>query len=242
MKGLVEGAVRDLTFAFRSLSRRRGYAALTVMTLALGIGASVAMFSVTYGVLLKPLPVREQDRLVFITKHVKNDSLDIPFSLPDVVGLRALRPIFAGVAGVQNDGPIAYRVHSAGAGFDARALVATTGFFSLLGVAPALGRFFPDSSDYSPSRLAVIGYGLWQRTFGGDAGVVGRPIRLGSEDVTIIGVAPPGFDFPRGTEMWITYERSAEDVDRSTVGAYSIVGRLGPASASWRRKQPPAPS
>ena len=184
--------IQDLKFAARTLLRRPGFVAVAVITMALGIGANTAIFSVVNGVLLKPLPYPNPDRLVVVAETSK-EVPEIQVSYPDYLDWRAQATVFEDIATRMPAGFV-----FTGDGEPERIIGrwVSASFFPMLGVQPHLGRAFTEQED-SPSaeRVIVLGYGLWQRRFGGDESIVGRSIRVNAESWTVIGVMPAHFDF-----------------------------------------------
>jgi putative ABC transport system permease protein len=191
---IVDDLWRDLRYAARTLRKTPGFAAVAVLTLALGIGANTAVFSVVNAVIFRPLPVRDADRLAVIATTRRSTSTLHGVSLPDLQDYRsATRDVFEDIAGY-NVGFIGLASES---GRPARVLVSwvTQNYFQLLGIRPALGRLMraeEGESDRTDS-IVVLGYSTWQRRFGGDPSVVGRKAILNGQPCTIIGVVPPEF-------------------------------------------------
>jgi putative ABC transport system permease protein len=186
---------QDLRYGLRMLLGKPGFTLVAVITLALGIGANAAIFSVINSVLLRPLPYPQPERLVWIWGT--NPSADIKqesASLPDFVDWKAQSQSFAALGGFANFSPIL-----TGAGEPERltGAVVTDGFFSTLGVSPQLGRAFTSDEDRpGAQRVVVLSHGLWQRRFGGDPQIAGQKITLNGNPYMIVGVMPPGFKHP----------------------------------------------
>ncbi len=193
--------LHDARYAIRMLLKRPGFAAVAILTLALGIGATTAIFTVVEGVLLRPLPFQEPDRLVQL--HIRGAHED-EFPLPDTDFLewRAQNTTFDSVAvfdegqalSLTGDGP-AERVVAANV---------TDGFFTALGVRPIAGRLFRAGDDKPGApKVIVLSYAFWQKRFHGDQNVIGRTVQLDAGDHTIVGVMPPSFGFPRtDLDLW----------------------------------------
>ena len=199
--------VQDLRYAFRTLIKNRGFTVVAVLTLALGIGANVATYSVVYGVLLKPLPFPQPEQLVrvFDDQNATNEE-DIGMSAPELWDLQDRSGVFAGISAVGSS-------NSAVAGGDrivrAESLVTSPDYFTLLGAKPELGRVYT-KQDAAPGFLepVVISNGFWRRYFGSDPNIVGRKMRLDGDMYTIVGVMPAGFRHPGPTldtdvEVWL---------------------------------------
>jgi putative ABC transport system permease protein len=208
---------QDLRWGARALARSPWFTLVAVATLALGIGANTAIFSLVNGVLLRPLPYPHADRLVVT-----------PVSLPDFEDLRQASRSFDALAVW---GTNRYTLGSEGAASEAvLGAIVSSGFFELLGGA-ARGRV-PGEAD-GPERVAVIGHGLWQRRFGGDDGVLGRTIRLGGDPHTVVGVMPPQFEFPSAEfEVWVplrpALEKAGGQARNRSLRIFRALGRLAP--------------
>jgi predicted permease len=188
----------DLRYAFRSLRRTPGFTAIAVLTLAFGIGANAAIFSVVDGVLLRPLAFRDPDELVRITADLtKAGRTDIGLDSPQLSDYRGRTDLFQGVAGVY---PINVNLTNVDDPERIEGQLVSANFFTVLGVDAARGRVF-GSSDGVPGNapLVVISDSLWRRRFGADPSAVGRAIRLDNDLYTIIGVLPAAFRYPGAT-------------------------------------------
>ncbi|MGH2779885.1 MAG: ABC transporter permease [Thermoleophilaceae bacterium] len=196
----METLLHDLRYALRSLRKSPGFTAVVVLTLALGIGANTAIFSLVNAVLLRPLPFPEPDRLVQVweTRPGEDDRRVAPANFLD---WRADSRVFEGLA--------SYDVRTGnllGGGEPERVTFATVSanFFQTLGVDVRRGRMFlSDESDASGTRTAILSHELWLRRFGGDPAVLGRTVKLDSQAFRIVGVMSDRFDFPSGTELWV---------------------------------------
>lgn len=209
-----------LRFAARTLAKSPGFTAAAVTCLALGIGATTAIFSVVNAVLLKPLPYHDSAKLVRIYTEFPtfpNGGLRrFPVSPPEFFELRRDTKSFQGIEAWQTGGATL-----AGRGESLRATVAyaSGGMLRLLGVAPARGRIFSEQDDHPGAPLvAVISHGLWQRAYGGDPSIVGRDIRHDGNPCTVIGVMPPGFEFPPGQvdkpDLWVPLQLEPNNTRR----------------------------
>jgi predicted permease len=180
--------MRDLIHALRVLRKNAGFSAAAVLVLALGIGANTAIFSVVYAVLLKPLPYRDPGKLV-VALHQGQ----FPASPADYLDYRAEVHAFSAMAAAQAwNGTMEGREKAE----VIPGIQVSSNMMGLLGVAPVLGRaFLPDEDQAGAKRVLVLGYALWKNRFAGDAGIVGRTVRLSDLDYTVIGVMPQGFQF-----------------------------------------------
>jgi putative ABC transport system permease protein len=218
--------------ALRQLLKAPGYTVAAVITLALAIGASTAIFSAVYAVLLKPMPIRDADQLVIAWGVTHTHAGVVELAYLDVDDLVKATP---GVGEVAAVGSSTWPMVLDGAG-EPRKLASTgvTGnFFDVLGLSPALGRLLRREDDLSGAApVVVISHALWSRQFGSDPSVVGRLIELDGQRVEIVGVAPPGFDYPYGTELWQpvrpVLEASPYKEPLRTAGVLFMVTRLNP--------------
>ena len=187
---------QDARYAFRQMRRERSFTAVAVMTLAIGIAANAIMFGVVDRLLLRPpAHVRDADRVarVMITRWMRGET-----GLESEVSYRRFLEMREGAREVADIGGISSGYTIIGRGAETERVVgayASENFFSMTGVKPTMGRFFTAEENQPPSgmNVVVLGHGLWQRRFGGDQGVLGKTLRIGSSDFTIIGVAPRDF-------------------------------------------------
>ena len=202
----LEQTFADLRFAARSLLKSPGFAAVAVLTLALGIGANIAIFSVVDAVLLRPLPFQDPQRLVRVFDDLNGaGAKDVGMSEPELEDLRDRAGVFEDISVIfpastaLSGGDHAERIEMLGTGFD---------YFRILGAQPALGRVYgPRDAVPGFTESVVISDGLWKRQFGGDPHILGRRIRVDEDGYTIVGVMPPDFRHPgqtleRDVELW----------------------------------------
>jgi predicted permease len=226
----------DFRYATRLLIKKPGFTASAVACLALGIGATTAIFSVVNAVLLRPLPYAQSPRLVRIFTEFPNfpngGLRHFWLSPPEYFDLKRDTNSFDAIDGWVNQG-----VNLAGEAEPIRATASFTtgGMLPMLGVAPMMGRLFTAEDDRPKVPLtAVLSFGLWQRAFGGDRGIIGRDIRLGGNACTVIGVMPPGFAFPPGEldapELWVPLQLDPAAPGGRGSHFLSIVGRLRPGA------------
>jgi putative ABC transport system permease protein len=225
--------VQDLQYGLRTLARTPGFAVVAVLTLALGVGANTAIFSVLRAVVLRDLPYHDADRIaVMWTKNIRQN-------LPDgssYLNFRDwkeqsrtfeqmaayVRPEFT--RGTLAGGPGAERIHIGQVG---------PGFFQLLGTAPLLGRTFEDADFTAATRSVVISHSLWQQRFAADPGVIGRPIVFSDMNVEIVGVMPPEFELPTPeVQLWqpLFFGPQWQDARSRGVDALVVLGRLSPSA------------
>jgi putative ABC transport system permease protein len=196
----LEQLLEDLRFGLRMLRKNPGFTAVAVLTLALGIGANTALFSVVNGVLLRPLPYRDPNSLVVISLLNNKTQEIFPLCDADFLDWRAQNQSFAAVAAFSDN-----RFNITGPGVPEQVLgdVVTADFFSILGVTPVLGRtFLPDEDQQAGPRLVVLSYGLWQNRYGSNPGVIGKEIVLNGSNFTVIGVMPRNFLPSSEPQLW----------------------------------------
>jgi len=213
----------DVRYAIRRLVKSPGFSIVAVLTLALGIGANSAIFSVVNGVLLKPLPYAEPDRLVGL--YHLFDGHRATMSGPNFTDVRKLSKTLSDAAAIARS-----RVILTGQGEPVRldGAEVSASLFNLLGVRPILGRTFNDDENQpGHNKVAVLSYGLWQQRFGGDRRVLGRRITLDGMPIEVVGIMPKDFAYPAGRVIWTPLEYT-EQFTTSQRGAWylSAVGRV----------------
>jgi predicted permease len=222
-------------FGVRQLRKSPMFALTTILTLALGIGATTAIFSLVYAVMLKPLPFPESDRLVWLAKEDHSSVAVIPESLsyPDYFDWRAQNSTFTGIASFSGA-----NVALTGMGIAQHLNSATvsSNFFQVLGAAPMLGRDFLWEEEKPGHRGVMLNYALWESRFGANRQVVGQPVMLNGLQYTVAGVMPRGFNFPiqqPSVDLWTSLAATAEGASPMTAqrGAdtLELIGRLKPA-------------
>ena len=228
---------QDLRYGARMLVKNPGFALIAIMTLALGIGANTAIFSVVNAVLLRPLPFYSPERLLALGQTEAEDRNYLSqFSFRNFADLRQQTKAFERLAAYYNNN---MTLTGQGEAARLRATVATADLFPLLGASPALGRTFLPEEDNAGSGgqgyPAILSWNCWQQHFGGDTGVVGRTINLSGNPYTVVGVMPAKFSFPvqaQPTEVWISPARDAEKTGEGAIMvergylAWRVVGRL----------------
>jgi predicted permease len=201
----LEQLLQDIRYGVRMLHKNPGFTAVAVLTLALGIGANTAIFSVVYAVLLKPLPYAHSEQLFTVFQKLSNDATSATgFSYANLEDLREQNHVFSEVAGSQH-----HQLTLTGQGDAAvvNASVVTGDFFTLFAEKPLLGRlFFPEDDKPGAPAVTILSENLWRGTFGGDPAVIGKSIELDKRSFTIVGVMPAPFRFPLVTEkeqLWV---------------------------------------
>jgi putative ABC transport system permease protein len=228
--------IQDLRYGLRMLVKNPGFAIVAVATLALGIGANTAIFSVVNSVLLKPLPYAEPDRLVAVeSMDSRRAGVSNSLSYPDFFDFRAQNHVFAHLV-TSRDTDLALTGRGEPEQIDGE--MVTWDLFPALGIVPELGRGFLPSEEAAGSHVVVLSHRLWQSHYGADPGIVGRTITLDRQAYTVVGVAPAGFAFPANEpniQLWTTIanDRVAPADDQPMTeqrGAHMLtaLGRLKP--------------
>jgi putative ABC transport system permease protein len=221
--------LQDLAFALRLLGKNRTFTAATVLTLALGIGGTTAMFALVDAVLLRPLPFPEPDRLVWgWGRFPQNDSASV--SPPDFVDYRR-RAHTVRLAGFT---AFPSRWALAGAGEPERVpgILVSAGFFETLGIAPLLGRTFrPEEEQAATAEVAIISESLWRRRLGGDPAVVGRGLVVDGRTVTVVGIAAPRASVPAAIDVWMPLPMDDGGMQVRRYHFLRLVGRLAPEAS-----------
>ena len=224
---------QDLKYAARSLRKNTGFTAVAVLTLALGIGANTAIFSVVNAVLFRPLPYPQPERLVKIWGRFTGIGLpkdQIWFSPPEFRDLNNLNQSFSEIAAITSN---AYNMGVSGTPEQLSGATASPSLFRALGVNAQIGRTFTeDEAQPGHNAVVLLSYGLWQRGFGGDPGVVGRTLTINSQPMVVVGVLPQGFEYPGQTaiEIWQPLAFGPTDLTPDNRGnhGYEVVARLKP--------------
>lgn len=204
----------DLKFAVRQLLKAPGFTAVAVLALALGIATSTTLFTFFNALLVRPVPfLRDEDTLVRLrTIDAKASASDLDFSIPDFKDIRTGATTLDGVFDTWD------RTYILGTGEKPERLLGTwisADGFQTLGVQPTLGRLFrPEESAPGASPVVILGYEIWQHAFGGRAEVIGETITLNQEPVTVIGVMPAGFRFPKRSDLWQPFPSAERTADK----------------------------
>jgi putative ABC transport system permease protein len=229
----LEETQQDLRYGARMLWKKPGFSFIAALTLALGIGACTAIFSIVHTVLLKPLPFAEQERLVMLWKRdtvASNPYLEL--ALAEIADWQERSRSFTALAAMPATAyGYGYVLTGRGDAVQLESAKISGSFFSLLGVRPNLGRVFNESDDRSNGpRVVIISDRIWRERFNADPNIVGQSITLTEAGYTVVGVMPASFEFPRGVDLWLpirttTPARLAESRGASFLQA---VGRLRP--------------
>jgi putative ABC transport system permease protein len=221
----MNGFLKDVRYGIRGLLRRPGFSAVALITLALGIGANTAIFSVVNAVLLRPLPYPDEERVVRIDETEGRGGMGI--SPPNLLDFQQQNHSFEGIAGYTGE---SFVLTGGAEPVRVQAMNVTSNLFSVLRVDPLIGRTFSaDDLTQRQSQVVLISYGFWQRHFGGDQKLVGRQITLDDKSYSVIGVMPPDFEFPiqeERIEMWVPLT-FPEDLTQMRGAHYlDAIGRL----------------
>src|SRR5688500_8117632 len=222
----METLMKDVRYRVRSLLQRPEFTAIALMTLALGIGASSAMFSAVNAVLLRRLPFPESERIVsFDGVNPAKGITQSNMSVPDFADWQSQNQVFEHMAGFVSGGSL---LVSGDETERVRGADVTAEFFPLLRVNAALGRTLqPHDSQKGSESVVLLSYGLWQRRFGSDPNIIGSKVKASGKESVVVGVMPTGFDFPERSELWEPFplEPVAERRDNRYL---NVITRLKP--------------
>src|SRR5437588_4366181 len=214
--------MNDFRYALRTLAKSPGFTAVAVLTLALGIGPNTAIFSLVYGVLLKPLPYPEADRLVGLAETYQGNRNELDVACDEFRYLEDPSRVFERLA-VSTE--VGFSVFTGDIAERVNGLRVSKDFFATLGVRPALGRdFLAEEDQMGGASVAILSHGYWTRRFGGDRGVVGRAITLDGRPTTIVGVLPASFRWLAPVDVWSTMGQVARGIGAGE--SLHLVGRL----------------
>jgi putative ABC transport system permease protein len=230
----LDSLVGDIRIGLRGLAKSRGFTALVVMTLALGIGANTAIFSVVNGVMLAPLPYADGDRLVRLRQQAPAAGLvDLRFSPLEVADYRAQTQSFTGLAEYHS---MWFHLLGKGEPLRVQTGVVSANFFEVLGVTPALGRsFLPGEDAHGAQPVLLLSHGFWQRAYGGDPGIIGQTVEMNDKPHVIVGVLPPIPLYPDDNDVYMPTSacpfRSSDQVESNRRARMSrLFGRLAPGA------------
>jgi putative ABC transport system permease protein len=223
---------QDLKHSLRALRRKPGFTFVTVLTLAIGIGGTTAIFGAVNAVLLRPLPFPEPDRLVQVykTSLKQPDRVGGAVSPPDFTDWRRENTVFAELAAYDND---SFALTGSGAAEQVPTAEVTGGFFRVLGTPPLLGRAITTDDDPMGGRdVVVLSHAIWTRRFGSSPGIIGQQLVVDGVSREVVGVMPPGIQYPLRSEMWIPFRFSAKDLETQRGAHYiDVLGRLKPGTS-----------
>ncbi|HKW34145.1 MAG TPA: ABC transporter permease [Candidatus Acidoferrum sp.] len=233
----IETLTRDIRYGLRALRSNPGFSVVAILTLALGIGANTAIFSVIDSVLLRPLPYADPDRLVMVWEDLQGSNPHNTVSPPDFLDWGQRNAVFSGMAGLFDQ-----HANLTGNGQPREVVLqdVTANFFSILGVSPILGTgFTAENGQPGHDDVLVLSYGFWKERFGGDSSIIGKTITLNGHPLIVVGVASEGFDWfikdssltGAKPQMWTPWIIPNRFHDRKNVGRFmTVVARLKPAA------------
>jgi len=227
----IETMLQDLRYGLRTLGKNPGFTAVAVLTLALGIGANTAVFTVANGVLLRPMPFPEPERLVLVSLAPQGGPFEWQpgVSDRDYLALRQQDQAFERIASFTSRATA--NLTGAGDPVQIPVAYATTDFFPTLRMNPEIGRgFLAEEDEPGRDNVVVLSNELWKERFGGDSGILGRTVRLDGISRTVVGVMPAGFAFPE-VKMWMPLKVRIDEHNSFT---RPVVGRLRPGVTTHR--------
>jgi putative ABC transport system permease protein len=223
----MESWLQDLRYGIRNLGKTRGLTTVAIITLALGIGANTAIFSVIDAVLLRPLPFHNPGSLVRVYQTEAAPG-NFPFSGPDFLDWKKQNHSFEDMSlyGWGHD----MNLSDAGRADHVVGVPTESNFFTLLGARPLLGRTWaPGEDEPGKDNMVILSFGLWQSHFGGDSNIIGRNLELDAKKYTVIGVMPAGFHYPSIAQFWMPQPMDANSLFPRGTHWASVIGRLKPA-------------
>ncbi len=233
----LEELARDIAFALRSLRRAKGFTTTVVLTLALGIGANTAMFTLLRGTLLRPLPNRDGQRLVYLRQSAPGaKEHNVLFSIPEIADYRTGSKTLSAIAEYSNVMPFTL-VGSDGYPVRVRAAVVSGNYFDVMGLEPVLGRLTtPRDDGAAAASVSVLSFQYWMEHFGGDSGILGSTVRMNDQISTIIGVMQPAPQYPQATDVFVNTVTSPHHLSATMVTDRShrmteVFARLAPNTA-----------
>ena len=219
--------LQDLRYAVRTLLKNPGFPLIAILTLALGIGASTAIFTVVDAALLRGLPYKSPERLYHLwERRPTQEFSQREFSYPDYQDYQQ-NGVFEGLAAYTGGGGI---ITGRGEPTLVFSPAVSANFFSVLGVNPIIGRtFLPHEDKPGSQRVAVLTYAMWQRSFGGDPAILNQSLTINGQGYTVIGVLPANFDFAlRRADLWLPYQPNEAQLTRRFLHGTNLIGRLKP--------------
>jgi putative ABC transport system permease protein len=225
-KEIMNTLLQDLRFAVRTFAKQPGFTLVAIITLALGIGANSAIFSIINGVLLKSLPFKAPENVIKLWEYIPG-GFQGTVSVPNLKDWREQNSVFSQIAAYQFQN---FGLQSKDAPERVRAAIVSPEFFDVLGVPPQLGRTIAEGEDQEGKhRVAVLSHELWQSKFAADADIIGKPMLLGGEDFTVIGVMPASLRYPsQTTDLWVPLVISPQQAVSRGSHLFFALARLKP--------------
>ncbi|MBO0800785.1 MAG: ABC transporter permease, partial [Blastocatellia bacterium] len=219
---------QDLRYGARMLRKNPGFSLIAMLTLALGIGANAAIFSVVNAVLLRPLPFQEPDRLTMIRETKLPQFPDFSVSPGNFLDWKNQNTVFERLVAYNG---LSFNLAGSGDPVELRGLRVSDGFFAMLGARPELGRdFLPEEDQSGRSNVVILSHGLWQRRFGGDPKIINQAITLSGQSYTVVGVMPATFNFGGETALWRPMGFSPQETQNHGGHYLAAIGRLKPGA------------
>ncbi|HEV2298352.1 MAG TPA: ABC transporter permease [Candidatus Acidoferrales bacterium] len=223
---MMQTLLQDMRYGFRMLAKAPGFTAIAVLTLALGIGANTAIFSVINSVLLKPLPFKNPGQLVSL-RETESAPGDFPLDGADYTDWQAQNKTFEAMSLYTHGSSMSFSLSGQGTPEAVSAIGAQANFFETLGVQPLAGRAFATGEDAKgKDHVAILSYAFWQRRFAGHLDALGKEVRLNSEPYTVIGVMPQWFNFPAATDLWFPFDMTQPLVHERGSHWANAIGRV----------------
>jgi putative ABC transport system permease protein len=221
----IEALLRDFRYSLRALARTPGFTGVVVLSLAIGIGSSSAVFSVVSSLLLHPYNFPSLDRLVLVKETSPGGGpADSPLAPADFLDLRAETGTFKDIAAFRFR---AFNMTGAGEPEAVEGFLVSPNFFDVVGLGLAAGHgFTPDQDQEGKDRSVILRYGFWQQRFGGDPGILGRTISLDGNTFTVTGIMPEGFNYPLGGDLWVPLALTNQEKTDRTAQSLFVLGRL----------------
>jgi putative ABC transport system permease protein len=224
----MENLLQDIRYGMRTLAKNPGFTVIAVLTLALGIGANTAIFSVVENLLLRPLPYPQPERLVEIANTYLPQIPKAGLSPGDYADWKRQNSSFSEM-GAYAKVLQGFNLSGEGEPQRVQAAYADSGLFPMLRIRPAAGRsFVPEEDRAGNAPVVILGHRLWQSRFGGDPGVVGRSISLDNQRYTVVGVLPAGMQLARSADLWMPFGQFNDDLTEHVHHAFSAIARLKP--------------
>jgi putative ABC transport system permease protein len=212
----------------RSLIKRPGFTAIAALTLALGIGANTAVFSVVNAVLLRSLPYKDADRLVMVWE-TNDRSRSVHVSHLNFIDWREQNRSFEVMSAFSGRWGGPSTITGGNEPERAHAAAVYRDFFTLLGVSPVVGRTFsPDEHNFGTTPVVVVSYAFWQRRLGGEPNLTDKKLAIDGQSFSVIGVMPPGFSFPADSDLWVAKEQIVNDTSARSAHNFRVIARLKP--------------
>jgi putative ABC transport system permease protein len=222
--------IQDLRYGVRTLLKNRSFTSVAVLALALGIGANTAIFSVVNAVLLRPLPYQEPERIVRVEEQHESWGRAAGLTYASFLDFRDDSKSLENIAAYR---PWNFNLTDEGEPEQAGGALVTASFFHALGVKPVLGRFFlPEEDQPGNNKVVILGQGLWQRRFGSDPNIIGRAIKINDESHSVIGVMPPGFQFPDRSDLWTPLAPTGGLRANRRAHLLTVIARLKPGTST----------